>query len=175
MIIKLIKKHKFLLAVVATLLLFLLLNFGYFVATNWRNFLPKKVIPLAPKPELKVYDNQKLGFELKYPPDWSLTENETGVEINPPAKENPYNRVYFTFYSRSEFSSLDEVKEKLANSIPLTPVELKESVGFKYMDGGTHEVIWFKNANSIYVVRKFATSNEADKIFESINFIKEDS
>lgn len=165
-----IKKHKFLLTVGVTLVLFLILNFGYFIATNWRNFLPKKAIPLAPKPELKFYENQQFGFELKYPPDWSVQENENGVDINPPKDKNPYDNTYFTFSLRKDFASLDEVKERLAGSTPLIPLESEQMEGFKYNDGGSHEVIWFKNKDSIYVVRKYATSGEADKIFESLKF-----
>lgn len=125
---------------------------------------------MAPKPELKIYENPKFGYELKYPPEWSVKENETGIEINPPAEENKYNRVYFTLSPREEFSSLDEVKEKLSPSVPLTPIELEQMKGFKYSDGGTHEVIWFKSAGTIYVVRKYTTSGEADKIFDSLKF-----
>ncbi len=165
-----IKKYKLFLAIIITLGLFLFLNFGYFIVTNWRNFLPKKVAPLAPKPELKIYENQKIGFELKYPPEWVIVENENAVEINPPVEKNPYKNTYFTISSRKEFSSLNEVKEVLSNSVVFTPYESGEIKGFKYNDGGSHEVFWFKDKNTIYVIRKYSTSREADKIFESLKF-----
>jgi hypothetical protein len=127
-------------------------------------------MPLVPKPADKVYENQKFGFELKYPPTWVLQEKENIIEINPPAEKNPYNSVYFTISAREEFSSLDEVKEVLSNSTTFIPLESPQIKGFKYNDGGYHEVVWFKNKEMVYVVRKFSTSGDADKIFESLKF-----
>lgn len=165
-----IKKHKFLFSVVATVFLFLVLNLGYFIATNWRNFLPKKAIPIAPKAEQKVYENQKLGLELKYPPEWIVKENEDSIEINPPTEENQYNRIYFSLTPRREYASLDEVKEKFAGSIDIKPYEFGQIKGFEYLDGGYFDAVWFMHKDTIYVARKYATSTEARKILESISF-----
>ncbi len=165
-----IKKYKLLLAIVVTIVLFLFLNFGYFVATNWRNFLPKKAATLSPKPELKLYENQEYKFELKYPPTWVLEEKENIIEINPPAGKRQYNNTYFTLTPRKEFTSLDEVKRQLSPTLPFTPLELGQIEGFKYVDGGSYEVIWFKNKDTIYISRNYIPSADAEKIFESLKF-----
>lgn len=63
------KNHKLLLAVGITFLIFILLNFAYYISTNWRSFLPKKssLDSSIQIPESKTYDNTKMGINLKYP------------------------------------------------------------------------------------------------------------
>ncbi|MEK7106227.1 MAG: hypothetical protein AAB895_02620, partial [Patescibacteria group bacterium] len=72
---------------------------------------------------------------------------------------------------RKEFTSLDDIKNKLSSSVELSPVEIGNASGFKYRDTDAHDSIWLLHSGKIYIVRVYYPSQDASQILTTLKFI----
>lgn len=161
------KKKKLFLEILLVFLVFLFFNFIYFLWTNGgalfksKNSSPKEIVVW------EKYNNKKVGFELEYPPSWTLDDATDIVKINPPQGE-AYN--YFSVGIRNDFKSLDEIKRTLSPNLPITPVQIDGASGFKYSDSSSHDMIWFSHSDKIYLIMVYFVNDKANKILSTFKF-----
>lgn len=168
------EKYKSILVIVTVLFLLILANTGYYLFSSWQNnILNKKAISQSKVAAVtfKIYENSKLGFQFKYPPTWILKEKDNTVDINSPAEGNT---LYFSAGLRNDFKSLDEIKGKLAPSVPILPAQVDTALGFKYADDDGHDNIWLMHSDKIYFIRTYFSMSKADttasQILETFKF-----
>ncbi|MDE2399802.1 MAG: hypothetical protein KGL67_02215 [Patescibacteria group bacterium] len=172
------KKFKFFFIIAIIVLIIIFANIGYYFERNWQYFFGAKHYSEQGDTEtLKTYTSSKMGFEVKYPPSWTVQDNGDTVEINPISKK--VQTTYFSVGLRSDLTSLDDVKEKLSTSVSLTPVQINNATGFEYNDGGSFEAIWLMHSGKVYVIRTYTSitsgGDSADQIFSTFKFIDESS
>jgi hypothetical protein len=137
-------------------------NLAYYLITSWRNFPIIKNALSSPGEtvSLKTYSNSKLGFEVRYPASWIVQDNGNTVEIDPSFKGYI---IHFSVGQRNDFKSLDDIKNTLATSVPVTPIQINGVSGFEYSDSPSFESVWLSHSGQIYLIRIYSSIFEGDE------------
>ena len=119
----------------------------------------------------KTYNNDKYGYEVKYPAEWKVKEYAEGVEIGP--DPDVYRNVSFSvgLDTRAMDTILSQAK---ASNTGFTNTMINGQDAVRHDEGWTGVVDYFVayNGKTLHLTTKNNFGNTADQILSTFKFTK---
>lgn len=114
----------------------------------------------------EVYQNQKLGFSLRYPVNWEATADEVSVVVAPESGDGVEVSVYRPTAERTIRRPLEILDEQPLTLNGFDAVQITNDLG----NGKVESVVLVKTSAHIYVIR--GEKSNVNKILLTFNLTK---